>query len=151
MTRLLPNTGYQYKYAVHKETDCSVESFCFIRKNYTDIDLVMSRLRDFPKPPQRKINRILHENPNVSAAISSFKSNHVKSYAKPEFVSYRRSLYLVHVYQFVNNDHCKIEISTPFDPKVRPKDSVTREMVQVLEKLTFGIPHVNCLKHSLED
>lgn len=148
MTRPL-ETG-STRYGIHKETDQKTEVFMLFPKKYDWFEVVRGNLKTFKKPSQEMINFIRRNHPDVSAMLKSLRNSEVISYAESGFIQYRNSIYVHHAYQFVRNDHSKIEIAAAFNPKRRSRAAVERELRQIMEKATSGVPHVDYFHHSLK-
>ena len=119
-------------------------------KKYDWFEVVRENLKTFKKPSQEMINFIRRNHPDVSAMMANSRSSEIKSYAEPGFIQYRNSIYVHHAYQFVRNDHSKVEIAAAFNPKRRSRVAVERELKLVLERVTSGVPHIDYFHHSLK-
>ena len=139
----------ELRYGIHKETQKKLEAFMLFPKEQHWIDMVKANIQEFPVPNQRRIGKLKSKHPDLGAMMSGCRSNVVISYAPPGFIEYRKSIYAYHIYQFIRNDHTKIEITAYFDPKKRSKERVLHEVEQVLDKVTFGVKYTEYFHHSL--
>ena len=152
MTRVFPISAFTEeddRYGIHKESDKTIEVFMLCPKTQHNIDFIKENLCKFKQPNKQKINQVKRKHPNMPAMMKNCKSSDIKSYAKPGFIEYRNAVYCYHLYQFIRNDHSKIEITAVFNSKKRSKKSVMHELEQVIDRVTWGIPHVPYYEHSL--
>lgn len=139
-----------YRFGIHKETNKMLEVFMLFPKRMEFIDELKGNISAMPLPARKQLGKYLSKYPNVSRMMSRCRSGDVKTYASPGFVVYRNSIYAHHLYDFVRNDHVKIEITAMYDPKRRNRTAVMKDCINILEKVAAKIPHDSCLKHSLE-
>lgn len=148
MTR--PLEDGKTRYAIHKETDCKEEAFMLFPKKPHFIEIIHENLQTFKKPSEAQIKRIKSRHPDISAMMASCRNSEIKTYAKPDFIQYRNAVYVHHLYQFVRNNHSKLEITAVFNSKRRTKEAVEHELKQILDKATDGVRHEDYFSHSLK-
>lgn len=149
MTPVVDERFPENRYAIHKSTEFKTELFMLFPKSKGLVDLLYSNLSTFIEPSLRKTEDLKKKFPNISAERANYKNNENITYGKNGFISYRKGLYYYHTYQFVRNGYSKFEIASMYDPTQRTKKNVLNELLNIIQKATFGIPHESCTEHSI--
>ncbi|MCX6808008.1 MAG: hypothetical protein NTZ80_04425 [Patescibacteria group bacterium] len=144
---LIPN---QDEYGVHRQSLHKFEGFILIKKCREYVDYVMENLEGFTKATQKEINRIKSKRPDVSMALASFKSNDEQTYADVGFIKFRKSIYLYHVYDFIDKPYFKVEVTAISNVKKRSKKSETavrNELFTILKRIASRAVLVSIWNH----
>lgn len=138
------------RYGVHKITQRKTETFMLFPAHSGE--QIQRELKAMSSPSEELILQLKAKYPHLSAQRSTFSknTNDKISYGGHGLVQYRRSPYLWHIYKFTDNNYSKIEIGSFFDPKERSADQAIQESIRILEKVTFGVRHVDAHQHSLK-